>query len=210
MGDEKVVVKPGRCLALYKAGENTAALWLFREGVRFGLGGILVKANFRAHGHGEVYVSAREVGGKKWVELTGGMNCDFGRLCDQVAQKLVRTPTKPLLVELAGEFGLVLKDEDAGLEFQNGLYEYLLAPHYEGVKPDIGLVPECARKGLELVPVEARDGFIVSSIVMYAPDSFRILVLEPSDDEGCELNGVVRGALKGFVGEFLADAGVTS
>ncbi len=199
MSEEKKRV--GDLLALYKAGENTAALWLFKKK-------ILVDVNFRAHGHGEMNLVAKVIGGK-WVDLVSGMNCDFGRACDRAVQKMMQTPTKPLLVELAEEFKVELKDEDVALDFQNGFSQYLLDVHYEGVVADVSKVSEWIRKSLDIYPTqEMRDGVIISSIVMEGPDYFRYeaRLCDYENDEG--LIPAVRAAVKEFLGEFQRDAGL--
>jgi hypothetical protein len=109
-------------IARYVAGENTAALW--------GIGDLIVAANFRAHGHGEMDIWGWLPDVDEAEEVTGGLNMDFGREVDRIVQKLTnnQTPKARLFGELAKALKKPIGTEDEQIEFVNWLGNMLLDP----------------------------------------------------------------------------------
>jgi hypothetical protein len=186
------------CLACSKAGEYTAALWLLDHR-------IVVKASFRAHGHGEFDLAARVPGGE-WVDVVEGLNCDFGRECDHIVQGLVQGDQsgQSLLLEIAKVYGVEISNGDQALEFQNWLMDVLFAPIYEGVvaAPSEGIrqfVDGWRRDGVSEEDIKKWvDGAARSEAVMNGPDFIRVPHIH-----GLKYNCLHEAALGEFVVDFI-------
>lgn len=92
---EEELIQPWRLMS-WGYGEYIEALWIANNE-------FLVKASFRAHGHGESYLDICRVRGEgagEWVNLMDDMPVDFGRQCD----KVVRDRLFPGLSPIASDF----------------------------------------------------------------------------------------------------------
>lgn len=118
------ILQPMRIMS-WGHGEYIESLWVFANE-------FLVRASFRAHGHGESYLDIAHISGKdagKWVSVMDDIPIDFGRQVDKMVRNQLFEGMPPIFSELVDAMKVEITEEmkaDNGLPIVDSLFQQCL------------------------------------------------------------------------------------